>query len=79
MKIKKSTYLPAILLAYLLFMSYMGRDLLYAGRYGYFFTIFGISLAVIVLLHFTLKKRERAKNRQQDKSEQQERNNPEKE
>ena len=69
MKIKKSTFLPAILLIYLFVMAYIGRDLLFAGEYVHYFSVFGVSLIVIVILHFTLKKREKMKERQdsQDK------------
>ena len=59
MKLKKSTYLPAVLLIYLLCMAYIGRGLLQRGEYAYYFSVFGLSLIVIVLLHFSLKKKER--------------------
>lgn len=59
MKIKKSTYLPAILLVYLLVMAYIGLPQLQRGEYLQYFSVFGISLAVIILLHFSLKRKER--------------------
>lgn len=37
MKIKKSTYLPAILLIYLIFMAYLGLPILKRGDYLYYF------------------------------------------
>ncbi len=58
-KIKKSTYLPAVLLVYLLCMAYIGRNILLKGEYLYYFSVFGISLIIIVLLHFSLKKKEK--------------------
>lgn len=58
-KIKKSTYLPAILLVYLLCMAYIGRDILLKGDYLYYFSVFGLSLIIIILLHFSLKKKEK--------------------
>lgn len=61
MKIKKSTLIPLLLLIYLAYMSYMGLPHLYAGRYFYYFGIIAATLAIIVLLHFTLKYREKKK------------------
>lgn len=58
-KIKKSTYLPAILLVYLLCMAYIGKDILLKGDYPYYFSVFGLSLIIIILLHFSLKKKEK--------------------
>ena len=58
-KIKKSTYLPAILLVYLLCMAYIGKDILLKGNYLYYFSVFGLSLIIIILLHFSLKKKEK--------------------
>ncbi|MBO8476665.1 MAG: hypothetical protein IAB88_06700 [Bacteroidetes bacterium] len=58
-KIKKSTYLPAILLVYLLCMAYIGKDILLKGDYLYYFSVFGLSLIIIILLHFSLKKKEK--------------------
>ncbi len=56
MIMKRSTYLPLILLVYLAIMSYVGRGEFYAGNYGYYFGIIGCTLVCIVLLHFFLKK-----------------------
>ena len=53
---KRSTYLPLILLVYLAIMSYVGRGEFYAGNYGYYFGIIGCTLVCIVLLHFFVKK-----------------------
>lgn len=44
---------------YLAVMAYIGRSELYAGHYLYYFGIIGATLIVIVLLHFSLKRRER--------------------
>lgn len=60
-KIKKSTLLPLILLIYLAFMAYQGLPYFYAGRYTYYFGIILATLIIIILLHFTLKHRERQK------------------
>ena len=75
MKIKKSTFLPAILLIYLFVMAYIGRDLLFAGEYVHYFSVFGVSLIVIVILHCTLKKREKMKERQNSQDKPEDKNN----
>lgn len=59
MKLRRSTIIPILLLAYLAVMAYIGRGEFYAGNYLYYFGIIGLTVFVIVLLHFTLKKRER--------------------
>ncbi len=56
---KRSTFVPLILTVYLAVMSYIGRGEYQQGHYLYYFGIIGITLVVIVLLHFNLKKRER--------------------
>lgn len=66
MKIKKSTIIPLLLLAYLAFMSYIGLPYLQAGRYVYYFGIIAITLAIIIALHFTLKYREKRKATQEE-------------
>ena len=66
MKIKKSTIVPLLLLAYLAFMAYIGLPHLQAGRYAYYFGIIVITLAIIVALHFTPKYREKQKARQEE-------------
>ena len=64
---KKSTYIPILLLIYLGVMSYIGRGEFYAGNYLYYFGIIGITLLCIVLLHFVMKKRETlSKKREKD-------------
>lgn len=59
MRLKRSTVIPIILIAYLAVMAYIGRGELFAGHYLYYFGIIGCTLIVIVLLHFSLKRRER--------------------
>lgn len=63
---KRSTTLPLIFLAYLAVMSYVGREEFYQGHYLYYFGIIGATLVVIVLLHFTLKRRERLRRERED-------------
>lgn len=59
---KRSVVIPAILLIYLVVMSYIGRGEFFAGHYLYYFGIIGITLVAIILLHFTLRRRERNRN-----------------
>lgn len=70
-KFKKSTYLPVLLALYLLVMAYIGLPILRRGDYLYYFSVFGLSLLVIVLLHFSLKRKEKLRDmrqKEQDKS-----------
>ncbi len=78
MKTKKSTWLPLILLVYLLVMAYIGRQQVVAGKYLQYFGVLGVSLVVIVLLHFVLKKKERLRE-ERDSEEQLPQRNREKE
>lgn len=60
MKLKRSTLIPLLLTAYLAVMSKFGWDQYAAGQISalYFYGVIGLTLVVIVLLHFSLKKRE---------------------
>ena len=64
MKIARSTLIPLILLVYLAVMSYIGYPAYADGRTSalYYFGVIGVTLAVIVLLHFNLKRRERLRS-----------------
>lgn len=66
MKVKRSTIVPLVLLAYLGVMSYIGLPELRQGHYLYYFGIIGVTLLCIVLLHFTLKRRERLRRERED-------------
>ncbi len=55
-----------MLLVYLGVMSYIGRGELAQGHYLYYFGIIGLTLAVIIALHFTLKRRERQRQEKDD-------------
>lgn len=68
MKIKKSTLIPTLLLAYLGVMAYMGLPHLRAGRYLFYFGIIAATLVIIILLHITLKQRENKKALKEDKN-----------
>lgn len=68
-KFKRSTYLPLAFLAYLAIMAYMGRGYYFSGQYLRYFGTIGVSLVVIILLRWALKRREflqeQRKNEQQ--------------
>lgn len=59
MKLHRSTLIPIILLVYLAIMSYIGYPEFQQGHYLYYFGVIGLTLIIIVALHFFLKKRER--------------------
>lgn len=63
MKLRRSTFIPLILLVYLGVMSYIGFHEYQEGNYLYYFGVIGVTLAIIALLHFFLKKRERQRGR----------------
>ena len=68
MKIHRSTLIPAILLVYLAVMAWLGFDGLRSGQTSvpaYVATII-VTLAVIVLLHIFLRKRERLRRERLD-------------
>lgn len=68
MKLKRSTLIPLLLTAYLAVMSKFGWDQYVAGEISalYFYGVIGLTLIVIVLLHFSLKKRERLRRERLD-------------
>lgn len=58
-RFKKSIIIPLTLLLYLVAMSIIGFSYYQVGEYLYYFGIIGVTLAIIVILHFVLKKREK--------------------
>ena len=63
---KKSTYIPLLLVVYLGVMSYIGRGEFLAGNYLYYFGIIGITLLCIILLHFFMKKRDKLRRQREE-------------
>lgn len=59
MKLRRSILIPALLLAYLGVMSYIGLPELRQGHYLYYFGVIGVTLILIYALHVFLKKQER--------------------
>lgn len=64
MKLRRSTFIPLILLVYLAVMSYIGFPEYQQGHYLYYFGVIGVTLVIIWLLHLFLKKREKQRQRQ---------------
>lgn len=67
-RLKKSTVLPVVLLIYLAVMSVIGWGSYKAGHLTmveYLSVLFG-TLACIILLHFSLKKREKMRRRREE-------------
>ncbi len=68
MKLQRSTVLPLVLLAYLGVMAYIGYDGYATGETSavmYFGTIV-LTIVIIVLLHFNLKRRERLRREREN-------------
>ena len=71
-RIKKSVFIPALLLIYLAVMAYMGREKLFAGNYLEYFGILVVTLVCIVILFFTLRKQEEVRERRRREAEERE-------
>ena len=67
--LKKSTFIPAVLLLYLAVMAYLGRDKLIAGNYLEYFGILIVTLLCILFLFFTLRKQEQVRDRRRKEME----------
>ncbi|MBD5316239.1 MAG: hypothetical protein HDS11_01015 [Bacteroides sp.] len=65
-RLPKSTVLPLVLLVYLGIMSVIGYPEFQAGNYLYYFGIICATLLCIILLHFSLKRRERLRRERED-------------
>ena len=71
-QLKKSIFIPAMLLVYLIVMAFMGRDILKEGEVLEYFGIIVVSLLCIVGLYYTLRAQERARSRRQEEIKKQE-------
>ena len=58
-KFKSSTVIPLALTAYLAVMAYIGRHIYLRGDYLYYFGTIAVTMVIIVVLHFSLKKKEK--------------------
>lgn len=63
-RLRRSTVIPALLIAYLATMAYIGWPEYASGRASglYYWGLIILTLAVIFLLHLNLKKREQKKD-----------------
>ena len=61
MKLQRSTVIPGILELYLMVMASIGYPEYAAGRTSalYYFGIIGVTVVILILLHFSLKHRDR--------------------
>ena len=68
-KLKRSTVIPAILLVYLAVMASIGYPAYAEGRTRplEYFGIIAITLMVVVLLHFNIKRRDRLQRERQER------------
>lgn len=68
MKIKRSTLVPVILAAYLAAMAAIGWKDYQCGRTSalMYFGVIAITLVLIVLLHFNLKRREQLRREREE-------------
>lgn len=71
-QLKKSIFIPAMLLVYLIVMAFMGRDILKEGEVLEYFGIILVSLLCIVGLYYILRAQERARARRQEEIKKQE-------
>lgn len=58
---RRSIWIPSVLLIYLAVMSYIGRGELADGNLLYYFGLISLTLICIFLLHLHLRKQERAR------------------
>ena len=77
MKLKRSTLIPLVLLVYLAIMATIGWKQYVSGDMSAteYFGIIAITLAVIVLLHFNMKRRERLRAEREEDMRRNEKNN----
>lgn len=59
---KRSIWIPSLLLIYLAVMSYIGRGELAMGHYAYYFGLIALTLLCILLLHRHLRRRENSRS-----------------
>ncbi len=71
-RIRKSVFIPVLLLVYLAVMAFMGREKLFAGNYFEYFGILVVTLVCILVLFFTLRKQEEVRERRRREAEERE-------
>ena len=66
-KIKRSTLIPLVLAVYLMVMASIGWGYYASGRTSalYYFGVIAITVVILILLHFSLRRRERYREERQ--------------
>ncbi len=66
-KIKRSTLIPLVLAVYLMVMASIGWGDYTSGRTSalYYFGVIAITVVILILLHFSLRRRERYREERQ--------------
>lgn len=66
-KIKRSTLIPLVLAVYLMVMTSIGWGDYASGRTSalYYFGVIAITVVILILLHFSLRRRERYREERQ--------------
>ena len=66
-KIKRSTLIPLVLAVYLMVMASIGWGDYASGRTSalYYFGVIAITVVILILLHFSLRRRERYREERQ--------------
>ncbi len=54
---KRYDIIPLFLLIYLAVMAYLGRDMFLRGEYVEYFSIIGVTVAIIIALRWALKRK----------------------
>ncbi|HIX27726.1 MAG TPA: hypothetical protein H9859_08860 [Candidatus Barnesiella excrementigallinarum] len=70
---KRYNIIPLLLIIYLAVMAYFGRGMLLSGNYWEYFSIIGITLLIIFVLRWALKRREKMREERQKKQDASER------
>lgn len=64
---KRYNIITLLLIIYLAVMAYFGRGMLLSGNYWEYFSIIVITLLVIIMLRWALKRREKIRNERRKK------------
>lgn len=65
-KFKSSTVIPLALLVYLAAMAFYGRGMLASGEALKYYGVIACTLIVLVVLHFSLKKKEKLREKREN-------------
>lgn len=65
---KRYDIIALLLIIYLAVMAYFGRGMLLSGNYWEYFSIIGVTLLVIFILRWAMKRREKNQRRTKEKA-----------